>query len=105
MRNCLQPENCIAKKVGVCSCLARTPEYKARLAQAKIRAYASAEFCARHSMATKEGMRNRLRKVNAIPSWITDDLIAEFIDNKALFGENYAIQHIRMLLRNMRKTP
>ena len=74
------------------------PEVRARMSEAKKRALADPEVRARMSEAKKRALAGAPKDLQ-VPRWVPADLVGEFFEMAAAFGEERAASHVRMLKR------
>ena len=121
---CRQPDSCVAGKRGPCGLCSDTtanaermrrlnadPEFAVANAERgrerMRRLHQDPEFAAAHAERMRRRhqdpeFRRRLRSGRAgiaIPKWVPDDLIPDFVDVALLSGEEAAAAHVRRLKR------
>ena len=76
------------------------PEVRARMSEARKRAWADPEVRARMIEASKRALAGAPKEIEC-PKWVPRDLVGEFFEVAATFGEAAAAGHIRRLKREM----
>ena len=68
------------------------------MSEARKRAWADPEVRARMSEAKKRALAGAPKDLQ-VPRWVPADLVGEFFEMAAAFGEERAASHVRMLKR------